>query len=104
MIKLHSYVYHEFGAYCRETSDTIIFNFTLPTKQSSKHVSLGLFDSLLDESFGSLFPFIKHFLHSCFKAGFSGLDGVILVQSRPNNNHNRDGFVKRPFTCNTAVH
>ena len=31
MIKLHSYVYHEFGAYCRETSDAIIFNFTLPT-------------------------------------------------------------------------
>ena len=70
MIKMHSYVYHEFGAYCRETSDAIIFNFTLPTKQSSKHVGLGLFDSLLDESFGALFPFIKHFLHSCFKAGF----------------------------------
>ena len=73
MINMHCYVYHVFiqiellcDAYCSETPDTIIFNFTLPTQQSFKHSSIGLFNSLLDESFGALLPFIKHFFHSFF--------------------------------------
>ena len=65
--------------YANETCDAKIYNFTLPTRQSFKHIELSNhksldacfkgFRSLLDDSSGTLFLLIKLFSHKFFEAG-----------------------------------